>query len=57
MSVKTFLSIMRLLVMVTRRPVMAVCENSQSWIVMSGNTQGYSYRFDKIFEVTDSLTS
>ena len=39
MSVKTFLSIMRLLVMVTRRPVIAVWENSQSLMVMSGNTK------------------
>ena len=40
MSVKTFLSTTRLLVMVTRRPVMAVWENSQSWIVISGNKNG-----------------
>ena len=48
MSVKTFLSITRLLVMETRRPVMAVWENSQSWIVISGNTHVilfYSIRF------------
>ena len=35
MSVKTFLSTTRLLVMVTRRPLMAVWENSQSWMVIS----------------------